>query len=265
MSLLMFTLAETASASLGSFGVSATCYRRAEDVRIVTVVIAPFEFRNIQRQIFAANFVEAAHNTAFQQRPEAVDCLSVHRAVNILASAMPNSTVFLQFAISWIIVSRDQANFFRDRFANEAVQGFCIGMCDNARHHIALAFDGADHGVLALSAGSWRALIPMPVFVFAANISFINFDDTHELAEFRFGEPSADAVTHIEGGRIGTEAKHPMHLQCGYALLAGQHKIDDLEPSPHRDIGVFKERSDKHGEAITEWGTLPALPMEWAF
>src|ERR1700730_13683192 len=105
-------------------GLSATCYSCTEDIRVVPVVIAPFEFGDIQRQIFAADLVEAAHDPAFQQRPKAIDRLGMNRAVDILASAMPDSPVFLQFAISWEFISRDQANLFRDRFADEAIQNF---------------------------------------------------------------------------------------------------------------------------------------------
>jgi len=81
-------------------------------------------------------------------------------AVNILPSAMPHGPVLFQFAITWEFISRDQADFFRDGFADKAVQSFGIGVLDNASHHIALAFDGADNAVLAFSAGPWRALIP---------------------------------------------------------------------------------------------------------
>jgi hypothetical protein len=262
--LCLVIYSDCASASLGSVGASATRYRRAEYVRVPAIVVTPFKFRDVQRQIFAADFVEAAHDATFQERPEAVNRLSMNRAVDILASAMPHSAVLFQLAISWVFISCNQAHFFRDCFADKAVQGFCIGMRDNARHHIAFAFDGANDGVLAFSAGSGCALIPMPVFVLAADISFINFDNAHELAKFRFGEPPANAMAHIMRGRVGTKTKHPMHLHCGNALLAGQHQIDDLEPSPHRDIRVFEYRPDKHGKAIAERRALPTLPMERA-
>jgi hypothetical protein len=145
---------DCASASLGSVGASATRYRRAEYVRVIPVVIAPFKFGNVQRQIFAADFVEAAHDAALQKRPETIDRLSVNCAIDILTSTMAHGAVFLQFAISGIIVSRDQADFFRDSFTNEAVQCCGICMCDDAGHDIALALDGAHNSVLALSAGS---------------------------------------------------------------------------------------------------------------
>jgi hypothetical protein len=104
---------ETASASLGFFRVSAPRFRRAEYVRVIPIVITPFEFRNVQRQVLAADFVEAAHNAAFQERPETINRLSMDCAVNILASAVPDNAMPFQLAIAGVIVSRNQANFFQ--------------------------------------------------------------------------------------------------------------------------------------------------------
>jgi hypothetical protein len=147
----------------GSFYVSATCYRRAEYVRVISVVITPFELGDVQRQVLAADFVETTHDAAFQERPESINRLSMDRAIDVLARAVPNCAVFLQFAISGIIVSRDQANFFRDGFTDEAVQSFCIGVFDDSGHYVALALDGAHNNVFAIAPCSRGALIPMKV------------------------------------------------------------------------------------------------------
>src|ERR1700730_6230059 len=160
-----YNITETASASLGSFGVSATRYRGTEDVRVTAIIIAPFEFRDVQRQISTADFVKAAHDPAFQKRPEAIDCLRVDSAVDILTSAMPNGAMLFQLTISRIFVSRDQAYFFGNGFSDKVVQGFGIGMCDDTGHDIALALDGAHNGILAFAACSWRTLIPVTISV----------------------------------------------------------------------------------------------------
>jgi hypothetical protein len=246
-----------------SCGASAPCYRGTEDVLVVTIVIAPLEFGDIQRQIFAADFVETAHDAALQERPETINRLSMDRAIDVLASAMPHDTMPFQLAISRMIISRDQANFFRNGFADEAVQSFNVGMVDDAGHDIALALDGADNSILAFPASSGRALVPMAVLFLAADIGFVNFDDAHEFAKIRIGQPGANAMAHIVCGRVGTKTKYPMYLQCGNAFLTGQHQIDDFEPGPHRDIGVFEDCSNQDRETIAERGTLAALPVEW--
>jgi len=102
----------------------------------------------------------------------------------------------------------------------------------------------------------------MPVSVLAADISFIDLDNSHKFTKFGHGEPSADAMAHIMCGRVGTEAEHPLYVQCGNTLLAGQHQVDDFEPSPQRDISVFEDRSDQNGKAITTSSAALALPME---
>ena len=99
----IYHMTETASASLGFFCASATRYRRAEYVRVIAIVVAPFEFRNIQGQVFAADFVKAAHDAALQERPETVNRLGMNRAINILASTMPHGAMLFQLAISWDI------------------------------------------------------------------------------------------------------------------------------------------------------------------
>jgi hypothetical protein len=36
--------------------------------------------------LFAADLMEGTHDASFQERPETVDCLCVHDAINILAA-----------------------------------------------------------------------------------------------------------------------------------------------------------------------------------
>jgi hypothetical protein len=259
---LIISIAENANASHGSFGVSATRYRGTENIWVAPIVIAPFKFRNVQWQVLAADFVETAHNPTFQQRPKAVDSLGVDRAIDILASAVPNCAVFLQFAICGMIVSRDQADIFRNGFADETIQSCGISVRDDAGHDVALALNGANNGILAFSASPRRPLIPMPISVLSADIGFINFDNAHELAEFRLGEPGANAVAHVMRGSIRTEAEHPLYLQGAYTLLAGKHQIDDFEPSPQRNIGVFEDRSDQDGKAVSLRSAGWAFPFE---
>jgi hypothetical protein len=140
--LMRFT--ETAFASFGSFCVSATRYRRAENVRVASVVISELKFGDVQRQIFTADFVEASHDAALQERPKAVNCLRMHNAVNILASAVPHGLMLFQLPVARMFICRNQANFLRDRFADEAVQSVSVGMFDYAGDNIAFALCGAN-------------------------------------------------------------------------------------------------------------------------
>ena len=73
------SLAET----VASDRVSAACYRGPRNIDVLPIVIAELKFRDVQRQILAAYFVEAAHDAALQERPETIDRLSMDSAVNI--------------------------------------------------------------------------------------------------------------------------------------------------------------------------------------
>ena len=61
------------------FGLLASRNRRSEDVRIFSIVVAELKFRDAKRQIFAADFVEASHDAALNQRPKAFNRGPDHR------------------------------------------------------------------------------------------------------------------------------------------------------------------------------------------
>jgi len=78
-------ISENASASFGSSCVSATTYGRPEDVRVVPIIVPELEFRNIERQIFAADLVVGPDHSSFDERPEALNRIGMDRADNMLA------------------------------------------------------------------------------------------------------------------------------------------------------------------------------------
>jgi hypothetical protein len=49
----------------------ASLNRRSENIVVEPIVVPELELSNVQRQIFAANFVIAAHNSAFENTPKA--------------------------------------------------------------------------------------------------------------------------------------------------------------------------------------------------
>src|SRR5664280_430796 len=58
--------------------VSCALNRRSENVAIEAIVIAELKFRDVQRQVFRANFVECTYRSALNKRPEAFDCIGMH-------------------------------------------------------------------------------------------------------------------------------------------------------------------------------------------
>src|SRR5579872_4399307 len=82
-------MTENASASLRD-GASATCYGSAEDIRVVPVVVAELELCDVERQVFGAHLVERAHDAALDERPKAVDRLSVDGTDHVFTATMPD-------------------------------------------------------------------------------------------------------------------------------------------------------------------------------
>jgi hypothetical protein len=66
----------------------ASLNRRSENISVLPIIIAELKFGNIERHIFSAHFVERADYAALEDRPEALDGLSMNRANDILAIRM---------------------------------------------------------------------------------------------------------------------------------------------------------------------------------
>src|ERR1700730_17194508 len=120
--------------------------------------------------------------------------------------------------------------------------------------------NSADDSIFTLTACSFGALIPMTILVLTADIGFVNFDDTHQLAEIRISEARAK---HVVRSGVRAKGKHPMHLlQYGNALFACQHEVNNFEPCPHRDIGVLEDCADQDRKAVACWRAIAAKPTE---
>lgn len=58
--------------------------RVVEHARIAAVVVPERELVEVERQVLLADVMEAAHDAAFQQRPEAVNGAGVDDATHVL-------------------------------------------------------------------------------------------------------------------------------------------------------------------------------------
>src|SRR4051812_37507258 len=108
---------------------------RSKDIRVFAIIIAEGKFCNIQRQILAADLVEAPHDAALQQRPEALDSVGVDRADNVTTSAVIDDAmreVFSELSIGIVIVGAKQAYFGRDGFAHEFIYSGHVCAKNNA-------------------------------------------------------------------------------------------------------------------------------------
>src|SRR5689334_17999845 len=128
----------------------ASPYRVVEDVRVLAVVISELKFGNIQREIFAADFVKCSDNAALHQRPKTFDGLRMHRADNVLAFRVVNAgqRIFTgETVVTRPLIGTEQANLSRDGLANELRESAGADVFDHPRYHVAFA---------AYRSGDWR-------------------------------------------------------------------------------------------------------------
>jgi hypothetical protein len=242
--------------------------RRSENVRILPAIITELKFSSIERHIFAAHFVETADNASLEDRPKALDGLSVNCSDDILAFGVVNDAMRI-FAVKTLVatplIRAKQADFVRDGFADERGESVGSDIRDHARNHISLAADDADDrrfaGTDAAGSPAATAFIPMPVFSQAADERFIDFDNSAEFIDV-LHESGSDLVAHEPCGFIGTEAHVAIKLQGAHAFLANEHEVNDAIPVAQRLIGVFEDGSSDNGEPIAIRCACPALPME---
>lgn len=94
---------------------SAPAYCRFKNIGIFAAVVAELKFRDVQRKIFAAYLVIAAHDAALNQRPKTLNRVGVDRADNVLTDLMVHGAMRI-FAAKMIIdivsVGTKQADFF---------------------------------------------------------------------------------------------------------------------------------------------------------
>ena len=76
--------------TIASVHASASCYRFAEYVGLFPVVKSELKFREVQRQILAANVVIGADDSAFQQSPKSFDAVRMDDAAHVAVIAMPD-------------------------------------------------------------------------------------------------------------------------------------------------------------------------------
>ena len=209
--------------------------------------------------------MERADHAALEQRPEAFNRVGVNRADQRIdfCCGQPSREEALQAdQRSRARVRSEQANFVGHGFPDESCYARAIDVFQDAGDNVALPLHGTDDwrfigGNAALAA----SLIPVAVFVLAADPSLVNLDNAAKL-RFRRDQSRADFVAHGMGRLVAAEAHHALDLQGTHSLLAGEHEMGDPEPVAERLLGVLKDRPGEAREPIALRRTGPALPVE---
>lgn len=249
---------------------SASPNRVAEDIGIHAVIIPELKFGDVQMQILFADFVERPHDTAFQDRPETFDGLSVDRAINVLTRPMIDNAMRIallrEARIARPIVSAKQADFVRDGFIDERGQYRAAYVLNDAGDDVAFAADHTDNDGLALSVAFPAALVPMPVATVTADSGFIDLDDSAKLFHV-LDQGGSDLVAHQPSRLVRTEAHVAVDSEGAHALLTDQHQVRDSEPILERLIRIFKNCPSKIRETVASIAArraFRALPMPLA-
>jgi hypothetical protein len=242
---------------------SAACYRASKHIGVVPVVIAELKFRDVQRQIFGAHFVERADHAALEDRPEALNRVGVNCTDHILALAVINGRMikFLQIvAVVTRRVGRQQTDFVRDGFIDEIEHGLRRDALQNSGDYVALALNRTDDWRLVAAAMAY-ALIPVAIVVLAANPRLVHFHDAAKPL-LRRDQARTDFVAHRVRRLVTTEAKHALNLEGAHSLLAGKHQMGDAIPVSEGLFGVLENRASQAREPIAVRGAFPALPVK---
>lgn len=209
--------------------------------------------------------MERADDTALNHRPETFDGVGMNRAdhifpVGVIDHAMPETRI--EAMIGRVVIGRKQTDSVGYGLRDELLDGFGIGMFDHLGDHASFAAHGPDDWGFAMRpARPIPALVFMLVLPLAADVRFINFDESDQLAELNIPKASADSMAHGPSGAVRPGSDCTMDLQSRHALFACQHHVNHTEPRAKRIIGVLEDRPDKDGEAVAVRGTVMALPV----
>lgn|SRR6476646_6195125 len=248
---------------------SAPLDRRAENIVIEAVIVSELKFSNVQRQILCADFVEGTDNTAFEDRPETLNRLSVNSADDVLSLRMIDGCVgefYAKLVIPNPLIGAEQANLIRHSLVNERLQRDGADIRNYAGDNVALAAHRARDDLFpnATSPETFPTLILVLVLGETTNQGFVNFNDAAQLG-FGFDQGGADFMAHGMRSFVRPETHVTLDLERADALFAGEHQMHHLEPLAKRLVRVFKDGASDVREAITrslDRLTLIALPFK---
>lgn len=249
---------------------SASCYGSSENILVLAVVVTKLKLCEVQRQILLGYMMVGADNPALQQRPERFDVVGVDLATHIFVLGVLYAVVFvaqrIQVVVAAKVIGCDQANAVTDGLADEAVERSRISVLNDLADHITLAADSADYRGLTTHSGDVLLLIPVAILVLPADGGFVNFNDTHQLAELGIVHRGAQAMRHVprRASRRGFPKEHPSKLTRGNTLLTFQHGPENAEPRQQRILSILENGSGNDGESITSLAALLTLPVERA-
>src|SRR5216684_8308018 len=155
--------------------------------------------------------------------------------------------------IAFVLIGHDQIDSVGHGLTDKPHHGRAVGILNQLCNYISLAADGANDLELALSTEiHWIAFADMFIFLFAADLRFIDFDYSHQLREIWIGHSCSEPMAHIPSRTSrGLFAKiHITNLARRNAFLALKHRPENPEPRQQGMLGIFEDRSRSYREAV---------------
>ena len=146
LSLLLLGLHPSFS-PIATFAHLTSADRGSENVGIESIIVSELKLRDVQRQIFTADLVVAAHDAALNQRPETLNRVGMDRADDMLSGFVIDDAVRVLIAksvIGWIGVGAKQTDLIGNCFVNKLFECCFVNAENDASDNVAFALHRAD-------------------------------------------------------------------------------------------------------------------------
>jgi len=103
-------------------------------------------------------------------------------------------------------------------------------------------------------------VLPVPIFLFTADVGFVNLDNSHQLLEFGVFHRRPQPMAHVPSCLVRATANLALNLKRAYALFGVEDLPEYLEPSLERIFGILENCAADDAETVVLAGF--AEPME---
>ena len=229
-----------------------------EDVRIVSVVVTPFEFLYVLVHVFGTHLVECPDNGTLKEAPHAFYAVSVDIPDNPFLFGMINCFVACIVVgnadIGFKLVRVDGFRLVLYSSSDKAMDGFLFDVRDFLNSDFPASLDSSRNpGLISLVS---TALI----LCLTSHKRFVHFNHSDKSGTFKgfVSHGLTDPVAEIPSGLV-RNSKGTLHLVSRDPFLGFTHKIDSDKPLAERKVGVMHNGSTHNGKLVSATSALPAV------
>ena len=247
--LVSLSCAEVPSSSVAS----AWRYSTLKNVWIFSVIEPIRKLVQVERQILSADIVVCPNNAPFQKAPERINIVGVDFAMHIFACSVAHFLVaitqFAKIVVSNPLIRCYQTNFIANSFGDELIQ--CPFACafDDSADYIALTGDCSNDANLCTATPNMASLVPVAVFVFAADECFVDLDNTHKFLEVWVHHSGTEPMAHVPCGLMCC-TDLPRDLERTDPFLAVEHLPEHFKPCFEVNVRILEDSAHCDGETI---------------